>query len=103
MISFLFVYTLTLEHRWQTQGLWAKSSPPPCFYPVAAPSSLPLVKEELHLYRPKITFNPLKVTARLTWSLVKMSLTPAALKSRPVASIDTRKLHSRPSRGGNKQ
>ena len=37
------------DHRWQTQGLRAESSPPPCFYPAAALSSLPLVKEQLHL------------------------------------------------------
>ena len=38
---------LAVEHRWQTQDLRAKSGPPPCFYPAAAPapSSLPLVKE----------------------------------------------------------
>ena len=36
------------------------SGPLPCFYPAAAPSSLPLVKEQLHLYSPKITFRPLK-------------------------------------------
>ena len=52
------------------------SSPAPCFYPVAAPSSLPLVKEYLHLCSPKITFGPLKATARLMWPWVKMSLTP---------------------------
>ena len=34
-----------LEHRWQTQGPRAESSPAPCFYPTAVPSSLPLVKE----------------------------------------------------------
>ena len=34
-----------LEHRWQTRGPWAESSPPPCFYPVARLSSLALVKE----------------------------------------------------------
>ena len=28
------------------------SSPAPCFYPAAVPSSLPLVKEQLHLYSP---------------------------------------------------
>ena len=36
----------------------------PCFYPVAAPSSPLTVKEQLHLYSPKITFGPLKATAR---------------------------------------
>ena len=40
----------TVDHRWQTKGPWSAlhlvlSSPAPCFYPVAAPSSLPLVKE----------------------------------------------------------
>ena len=30
-------------------------------------------KEQLHLYRPKITFGPLKATARLMWPPVKMS------------------------------
>ena len=41
-----------------------ESGPPPCcirpalcFYPAVAPSSLPLVKEQLHLYSPKITFD----------------------------------------------
>ena len=65
-----------LGHRWQTQGPGAESSPPPCFYPVAAPSSLPLVKEKLGVYSPKITFGPLKATTRLMWPPVKMSLTP---------------------------
>ena len=65
-----------LHHRWQTQGLRAESGPPPCFYPEAAGSSLPLVKEQLHLYSPKITLGPLKAIARLMWSPVKMSLTP---------------------------
>ena len=44
--------------------------------PGSGPSSLPLVKEQLHLYSPKITFSLLKATARLMWPLVKMSLTP---------------------------
>ena len=64
-------------------GAQAKSGPPPCFIwpstlflPAAAPSSLPLVKEQLHLYSPKITFGPLKVTVRLMWPPVKMNLTP---------------------------
>ena len=48
----------------------------PCFYPMAVPSSLPLVKEQLHLCSPKITFSTLKATERLVWPLVKMSLTP---------------------------
>ena len=52
------------------------SGPTPCFYPVAAPSSFLLLKEQLHLYSPKITFSFLKATARLMWPLVKMSLTP---------------------------
>ena len=52
------------------------SGPAPCFYPAAAPSSVPLVKEQLHLYSPKDTFGLLKATARLMWPLVKMSLTP---------------------------
>ena len=52
------------------------SSPAPYFYPAAALSSLPLVKEYLHLYSPKITFGPLKATVRLVWPPVKMSLTP---------------------------
>ena len=39
--------------------LWG---PAPCFYPAAVPSSLPLVKEELHLYSPKVTSGPLKAT-----------------------------------------
>ena len=43
------------------------SGPAPCFYPVAAPSSRLIVKEELHLYSPKMTFGPLKATARLMW------------------------------------
>ena len=44
----------------------------PCFLP----SSLPLVKEQLHLYSPKITFVPLEATTRLMWPQVKMSLIP---------------------------
>ena len=39
-------------------------------------SSLPLVKEYLHLHSPKITFYLLKATARLMWPPWKMSLTP---------------------------
>ena len=72
-----------LTHRWQTQDPRAESTlhlvlsgPAPCFYLAAAPSSLPLVKEQLHLYSPKITFGPLKATARLMWPPMKMSLTP---------------------------
>ena len=34
-----------LRHRWQTQGPWAESRPPPCFYPMAAPSSHLTVKQ----------------------------------------------------------
>ena len=67
----------------QTQGPWALSSPPPClicpgpcFYPAAVLSSLPLVKEYLHLYSPKMTFGLLKATTRLIWTPVKMCLTP---------------------------
>ena len=30
------------------------SGPAPCFYLAAAPSSLPLVKEQLHVYSPKL-------------------------------------------------
>ena len=52
------------------------SGPAPRFYPLAAPSSWPLVKEYLHLCSPNITFGPLKATTRLMWPLVKMSLTP---------------------------
>ena len=52
------------------------SSLAPRFYPAAAPSSLPLVKEQLHLYSPKIPFGPLKATVRLMRPPVKMSLTP---------------------------
>ena len=48
----------------------------PAFYPAAAPSSRVTVKEQLHLHSPKITFGPLKATARLMWPPVKMSLTP---------------------------
>ena len=48
------------------------SSGAPCFYPATAPSSLLLVKESLPLYSPKITFGPLKATARLMWPLVKI-------------------------------
>ena len=72
-----------IGHRWQTQGLGAESGPPPCFIrpgtlflPAAAPSSFPLVKELSHLHSPKVTFGPLKATARLTWPPVKMSPTP---------------------------
>ena len=48
----------------------------PCFYLAAALSSLPIVKEQLHLHSPKITFGSLKVTTRLMWPPMKMSLTP---------------------------
>ena len=64
-----------IEHRWQTQGPWAESGPPPCFYPAALSSHL-TVKEQLHLYSTKITFGPLKATPRLMWPPVKMNLTP---------------------------
>ena len=50
--------------------------PAPYFYEVAVPSSQLTVKEQLHVYSPKITVDPLKATARLMWPLVKMSLTP---------------------------
>ena len=43
--------------------------------------SLPLVKEQLHLYSPKITFSLLKATLRLMLPLVKMSLTPLSRAS----------------------
>ena len=52
------------------------SSLAPCSHLVAVPSFLLLVKEELHLYRPEITFGPLKATTRLMWPPVKMSLMP---------------------------
>ena len=71
-----------LDHRWQTQGLGAKPGPVPCFIqsrtlflPSSSAQSLPLVKEQLYLHSPKIIFGPLKATARLMWSPVKMSLT----------------------------
>ena len=48
----------------------------PCFSPVAVPTSRLTVKEQLHLYSPKIIFGPLRATSRLMWPLVKMSLTP---------------------------
>ena len=48
----------------------------PCFYLAAAWSSHLTVKEQFHLYSPKITFGPLKATVRLMWPPVKMSLTP---------------------------
>ena len=41
--------------------------PSTLFYPAAAPSSSPLVKEELHLHSPKIPSGPLKATSRLMW------------------------------------
>ena len=73
------------RQRWQTQGPQAESGPPPCFIwpgtlflPGSSSSSMPLVKAWLHLYSPKITFGPLKATARLMWPPVKMSLTPLA-------------------------
>ena len=50
--------------------------PSTLFYPAAALSSLPLVKEWLHLYSPTIILGPLKATVTLLWPLVKMSLTP---------------------------
>ena len=61
------------------------SGPAPCFYPAAAPSSLPLVEKQLYLYGPKITFSPLKATARLMWPPVTISLTPLVyMKSQPI-------------------
>ena len=71
----LLVLVETLQiYRWQTQGPMAEFCPlpyfirpAPCFYPAAALSSLPLVKEQSHVYSPKITFGPLKATARLMW------------------------------------
>ena len=49
-----------LGHRWQTGGPQAESGPPPCFIlpgTLFVPrSSLPLVREKLHLYSPTITF-----------------------------------------------
>ena len=78
----LYLYQC-IGHRRQTQGPRTEPSPPPCFIlpgtlfvPAAAPSSLPLIKEQLHLYSPKITCGPLKATAGLMWPPVKMSLTP---------------------------
>ena len=72
-----------LEHRWQTQGPWAKSGLhlvlsglAPCFYSAVALSSRLTTKEKLHLCSPKITFSPLKATARLMWPPVEMNLTP---------------------------
>ena len=65
--------TMTIEQRWQTQGPRAESAlhlvssgPAPCCYPAAALSSH-LTVEWLHLYRPKITFGPLRATTRLMW------------------------------------
>ena len=73
----LWIFIRThLDHRWQTQGPWAKSGLAPCFYPAAVPSSCLTVKAQLHLYSPNITFGPLKATARLIWPPMKMSLTP---------------------------
>ena len=77
-------YDEDLEHRWQTQEAHrlnlavrlVLSGPAPCFHPEAALSSHLTVKEQLHLYGPKITFGPLKATVRLKWPLVKISLTP---------------------------
>ena len=40
-----FRLPVPLGHRWQTQGLRAKSRPAPCFYLAAAPSSHLTVKE----------------------------------------------------------
>ena len=47
-----YVQENSVRRRWQTQGPWAESGPPPCFiclapcfYPTTAASSLPLVKE----------------------------------------------------------
>ena len=36
---------VVFHYRWHTQGPQAESSPPPCFYPAAAPSSRLTVKE----------------------------------------------------------
>ena len=79
-----------LQHRWQTQACGPNpalhlvlSGPAPCFYPAASPSSLPQVKEQLHLYSPKITFGPFKATARLIWPPMKMNLTPGLQDDAP--------------------
>ena len=64
--------------------------PAPCFYPVAVRSSLPLVKEQLHLWSPKITFGPLKATTRLMWPPVKMSLTPLCYRLSQILNIPHR-------------
>ena len=77
-----FLFVFPLQHRWQTQGLQAESSPPacfiqpaPCFHQVATLSSGLTVKGS-YIYSPKITFGHLKATSKLMWPQVKMSLTP---------------------------
>ena len=72
-----------IDHRWHTQSRGLNlafhlvlSGPAPCFYLVVAPSSHLTVKEELHVYSPKITFGPLKATTRLMWPPERMSVTP---------------------------
>ena len=74
-INNLTLHLQELHHRWQTQGL----RPNPDLHLVLsgpAPSSRLTVKEQFHLYSPKMTFGPLKATTRLMWPPVKMSLIP---------------------------
>ena len=59
-MRFLFQQQAVCRAQWQTQGPRAGSGPPPCFYLAAAPSSRLTVKEQLHLYSPKITLHPWK-------------------------------------------
>ena len=73
---------LCLGHGWQTQA----RGPNPAstlFHPpqhlissISSVSAELTVKEQSHVYSPKVTLGPLKATARLMWPLVKMSLTP---------------------------
>ena len=60
----------------QTHFHWGPHQPRGCLQRAEHNCSSVTVKEQLHLYSPKITFGHLKATTRLMWPPVKMSLTP---------------------------
>ena len=85
-----FLYTTGGKHKARGLNLalhQVLSGPAPCFYLVAAPSSLPLVQEWLHLYSPKIIFSPLKVTSRLMWPRWKWVWHPCSIGSCPKLNV----------------
>ena len=74
----------SLDHRWQTQGPWAESGPPPCFIQPGTlflpGSSTELLNRQLrssYIYSSKITLGPLKATVRLMWPPENEFDTPA--------------------------